>query len=251
MTKKFWQRGPVSRMLKQPKRALKKTFQAVRGRRTDLESLREDLFGDLNRLEKGLEAVDRDFPIREGQSRIDWLALGPSGELVFIWVKRQCNAEVISKLLPDYDWIQKNQALWPHLYPQLLENRSLLIKVWVFALEIDSDVRFLLSYLNGVRVSLFHCRPETSGAWRFTPWEEFQKTLAKPSSPPLPSSPSLLPVAATPARREEPAPPKPEEAPALLSREEIQDLIALSPVEEFVQDDEVTDPFYSLGIPQA
>lgn len=248
MSKKFWQREPVSKMLKRPKKALKKTFQVVRGRRDELEALREAVPACLPKLERGLEAVDRDFPIREGQGSVDWVALHPSGELVFLWVKRRCDAETVSKLLPDYDWIQRNRALWPHLFPQVLENRSLLMKVWILALEIDPDVRYLLSYLNGVRVSLFHGRAEAAGGWRFTAWEEFQKTLAKPSI--LPSSPVPFPVAVPEPRSEEPAAVKPE-APALLSREEIQDLISLSPVEDFRQEDEITDPFYELGLPKA
>ena len=239
MVKKSW--------LNKQKKALKKTFQVVRGRKGELESLAQELPKRLDKLERGLEAVDHDFPIREGHASIDILALHPSGEMVFIWVKRLCNAETISKLLPDYDWIQKNQALWPHLFPQVLENRSLLMKVWIFALEIDPEVQFLLSYLHGIRVQLFHCRGEAAQGWSFTPWETLQKSLVK--APALPSSPTLLQVVPPAEPPKIPVPQK-QPTPALLTPEEIQDLIGLSPVEEFRQEDEITDPFYELRRPK-
>lgn len=236
MSRKFWQRGPVSKMLTKPKRALGRTLRAVGGRGSGLERLKASLPAHLAGLERGLEVVDSDFPIREGQSRIDWLALSPTGELVFIWAKRLCNADTISKLLPDYDWIQKNQALWPHLFPRVLEAKAMRMKVWVFALEIDPEVRFLLSYLNGVRVSLFHCRTTAGEGWRFTPWEEFQKSLDKPAS--LPSAPRLLQAS-------------PGHSGPLLTHEEIQDFIHLSPsVETIRQEDEVTDPFFEMARPK-
>ena len=235
MSKKFWQRGPVSKILKKPQQALKQTFQAVRGRRPEFGSLFEDLPRGLASLEGGFELLDGDFPIREGQSRIDFLAINPARELTFLWVKRICNAETISKLLPDYDWIQKNQALWAHLFPQVLESRSMQMRMWIFALEIDSEVKFLLNYLQGVRMRLFHCQKLGKAAeWSFTAWEEMQKTLVK--APVLPSSPTVLRVVPE------------KEKPALLSHEEIQDLIGLAPTEDFRQEDEITDPFSDLAV---
>ncbi|MCE9624109.1 MAG: hypothetical protein K8R69_01450 [Deltaproteobacteria bacterium] len=234
MNKKFWQRGPVSKILKKPQLALKQTFQAVKGRRPELGSLFEALPGGLASLESGFEVLDGDFPIREGHSRIDLVAINPARELTFIWVKRHCNAETISKLLPDYDWIQKNQALWSHLFPQVLESRSMQMRMWIFALEIDAEVKFLLNYLQGVRMSLFQCGQSGKGAeWNFCSWEEAQKSLGKAAV--LPSSPTVL----------KGVPEK--EKPALLSHEEIQDLIGLAPADPYRQEDEITDPFFDLA----
>lgn len=236
MGKKFWQRGPVSKMLTKPKRALGRTLRAVGGVGSAHDRLKEALPQYFADLEKGLEAVDQDFPIREGQSRIDWLAMSSSGELTFIWVKRFCNAETISKLLPDYDWIQKNQALWPHLFPKLLAAQSMRLKVWVFALEIDPEVKFLLNYLTGLRFSLFHCAKGSEGSWRFKTWEELQKSISRPS--PLPSAPRVLPAVVRS--------PKP-----LLTQEEIQDFIKISiPSEGIRHEEEVTDPYFELARPR-
>jgi len=234
MSKKFWQRGPVSKILKKPQKALKQTFQAVRGRRPEFGSLFEALPKGLASLENGFEVLDGDFPIREGHSRIDLLAINPARELTFIWVKRLCNAETISKLLPDYDWIQKNQSLWSHLFPQVLESRSMQMRMWIFALEIDAEVKFLLNYLQGVRMRLFHCRQRGKSAeWTFASWEESQKSSGKAMV--LPSSPTVLKVVPE------------KEKPALLSHEEIQDLIGLAPVDPYRQEDEITDPFSDLA----
>lgn len=242
MSKKFWQRDPVSKMLKKPRQALRKTLHAVRGRGGELELLSRDLPESLVAMERGTQVLNRGFPIREGQSTIDLLVLSPSGELTFVWVKGLCKGETLSKLLPDYDWIQKNRALWPHLFPQVLSGRSLPMRVWIFALEIDPEVQYLLNYLQGIRIQLFQAaiHPE-KGTWKFKPWSELPKVQGR--APELPSSPSLLSVVPEPATVSA-SPPKAE---PLLSREEINDLIALPGEEKpWSQEDEVTDPFYEL-----
>jgi len=242
MSKKFWQGGPVSKMLKKPRQALRKTLHAVRGRGAELELLARDLPASLAAMEPGTLVLNRGFPIREGNSSIDFLVLHPTGELTFVWVKGLCKAETLSKLLPDYDWIQKNRALWPHLFPQVLSSRSLQMRVWIFALEIDPEVQYLLNYLQGIRIQLFQAGilPER-GTWSFRPWEELSKVQGR--APELPSSPSLLSVVPEPAAVSAPAP---KEEP-LLSREELNDLIALPEGERsWNQEDEVTDPFYEL-----
>ncbi|MFO1463729.1 MAG: hypothetical protein U1F66_08115 [bacterium] len=242
MARKFWQDPAVSKMLKKPKQALRKTFRAVRGLKNELEALRQELPQALASIERGIQVLDQGFPIREGNSSIDWIALNPAGELTFVWAKAECRAETVSKLLPDYDWIQKNRALWTHLFPRLLASQSLQMRVWIFALEIDPEVRYLLHYLQGIRIRLFLSGfQKDQGTWSFRPWEELKKVLER--GPPLPSSPSLLPV--PPAQLE--APPPAERAAPLLSQEELNDLLGVPPgAEAWRQEEEITDPFYEL-----
>lgn len=242
MGKPFWKQGGVAKMLKAPRQTLKKTLRAVRDLKPESDTFSRDFADNLIRWEKGLEVLDWGFPIREGHSHIDMLALSPARELVFIWVRERCDAAALTKLLPDYDWIQKNSSLWPHLFPQLLENRSLQMMLWIFAREIDPEVRFMLRYLEGIRIRLHLAKPgKERGTWSFSPWSEAQKPPSK--GPVLPSAPPVL-GGAPPAR------PKPAAASGpLLSQEEINDLIHLKPVPEAPAKDETTDPHYELPKP--
>ena len=237
--KKFWQRGGVSKMLEKPGKAFQKTFRVVRGRKSEFEALARALPEHFGQLERGMEVLDGDFPIREGESRIDYLLCNPSGELTFVWLQRRCNAESLSKLLPDYHWIQKNCALWPHLFPKVLASQQAQMRVWVFALEVDSDLQFLLAYLQGVRIQVFRAQCEGE-SWRFQPWKVGQEA---PAFPVLPSSPSLLNLSEAP----KPQAPPVRSAPPLLTQEEIQDLLGgVQAGSEQWQEDEDTDPHYEL-----
>lgn len=242
-SKKFWQRGSVSKMLEKPGKAFKKTFRVVRGRKHDFEALANVLPESFAKLEPGAEILDQGFPIREGESRIDYLLGNPAGELTFVWLQRQCNSESLSRLLPDYHWIQKNCAIWTHLFPQALKSRQLQMKVWVFALEIDADLQYLLTYLQGVRIQVFHARSEGE-TWRFRPWKIGQSAGAAPI---LPSSPSLIGLAEAPKPPASVLPPVRPAGP-LLTPEEIQDFLGevQAPPERKWSEDEDTDPHYSL-----
>jgi len=245
MAKKFWKRGSVSRLLRQRQEALKRRFSMVRSRRPDVEALLRGLPELLKLWEGGVEVLDAGFPIREGQGQVDYLASNREGELIFIWAKRLCNSELLSKFLPDYDWIQKNQALWAHLFPLLLERRQLRMKVWLFALEIDPEVKYLLSYLHGIHLQLFLASPDSksgAAAWQLIPWERCQQERSPASAPVLPSSPPVLSILPSPpavVREESSSLPRP-----LISQEELNDLIGITPETESWQEDEVTDPYY-------
>ncbi|HKX11740.1 MAG TPA: hypothetical protein VJP40_01215 [bacterium] len=244
-SKKFWQRGSVSKMLEKPGKAFKKTFRVVRGRKDDFEALAKILPDYFAKLDRGAVILDQGFPIREGESRIDYLVCNLAGELTFVWLQRRCNSESLSKLLPDYHWIQKNCSIWTHLFPQALKSQQLQMKVWIFALEIDADLQYLLTYLQGVRIEVFRALSEGE-SWRFQAWKVGQKL---PAAPVLPSSPSLLSLA------EAPKPPAPKPAPVvvrpaapLLTQEEINDLLGgvQAPAEKIWKEDEDTDPHYQL-----
>ena len=228
-SKKFWQRGSVSKMLEKPGKAFKNTFRVVRGRKGDFEALAKVLPASFAKLERGAEVLDQGFPIREGESRIDYLLGNPAGELTFVWLQRQCNSESLSRLLPDYHWIQKNCGIWTHLFPQALKSQQLQMRVWIFALEIDADLQYLLAYLQGVRIQVFHARREGE-AWRFRPWK-----MGKNAS--LAETPKPAPMSV-------PAPVRP--AAPFLTREEINDLLGevQAPAERRWQEDEDTDPHY-------
>ena len=232
MNKPFWKQGRA---------ALKKTIRAVRGFKPEADAFHKNFAASLTAWDPGLEVLDWNFPIREGHSRIDLVALNSARELVFIWIQKRSDSPAIAKLLPDYDWIQKNRALWSHLFPQVLEAQSLRMMLWVFASEIDPEVKFLLRYLEGIRFRLFQARREKSrGPWRLTPWSELQKNLTK--APVLPSSPEVL--------SKFPAEPSPshilESSGPLLTAEEINDLIRIQPLAETVNSEETTDPYYEL-----
>ena len=231
-SKKFWQRGPVSKMLGKPGKAFTKTFRVVRGRKSEFEALAHALPSNFSVVERGIELLDQGFPIREGESRIDYLLCSASGELTFVWLQRRCNSESLSKVLPDYHWIQKNCALWPHLFPQVLASQQLQMRVWMFALEVDADLQFLLTYLQGVRIQVFRAQAEGE-AWRFHPWKSEAQV---PVVPTLPSSPSLLSLAEPPKAKVAAPPSVP-----LLNAEEIQDLLqGVKAGEENWNEDEAT-----------
>lgn len=243
--KKFWQRGSVSKMLEKPGKALKKTFRVVKGRKSEFEALSRVLPEYFSKIDRSIEVLDRNFPIREGESRIDYILGNSAGELTFVWLQRRCHAESLSKLLPDYHWIQKNCALWTHLFPKVLAGSQPQMKVWVFALEVDDDLQFLLTYLQGVRIQVFRAQCEGE-AWRFQAWKLGQEA---PSAPKLPSSPSLLSLAEPPKpQAKAPPPPTVRHAGApLLTPEEIQDLLGGvdAPPEKWPEDED-TDPHYQL-----
>jgi hypothetical protein len=232
--KKFWQRGPVSKILEKPGKAFQKTFRVVRGRKSEFETLIKVLPGHFAKLERDIQVLDRGFPIREGESKIDYLLCNPAGELTFVWLQRRCNAESLSKLLPDYHWIQKNCSIWTHLFPQALNSQQLQMRVWVFALEIDADLQFLLTYLQGVRIQVFRAQSEGE-SWRFQPWKLGQEM---PAAPIWPSSPSLLTLAEAPKPL---TPARPATAP-LLTQEEINDLLGelKAPANDKWSEDETT-----------
>lgn len=240
--KKFWQRGSVSKMLEKPGKALQKTFRVVKGRKSEFEALGRVLPEYFSKIDRSIEVLDRDFPIREGESRIDYILGNGAGEWTFVWLQRRCHAESLSKLLPDYHWIQKNCALWPHLFPKVMAGPKPQMKVWVFALEIDADLQFLLTYLQGVSIQVFRAQCEGE-AWRFQAWKLGQEP---PPAPTLPSSPSLLALAETPKPPvKTPPAPSPVRAAPLLTPEEIQDLVGgiQSPPEPWSEDED-TDPHY-------
>lgn len=246
MSKRFWRRPPVSKLLKSPKDALKRGFFGGTGRGLEAESLLERLPDLLAGMNRGIEILDGGFPIREGASRVDYLARDRDGELIFLWLKPALNGESISKVLPDYDWVQKNQALWPHLFPELLQHRSLRLQVWLVSFQIDPDIHCFLSYLSGIQLKLFHARRGRSGeglSWHVSPWNE--RVARTSAAIELPSSPSVLSLLPSPAA---PAPgPSEDSAHALLSKEELKDLLGVAPGAESWQPDEVTDPYYLLN----
>lgn len=242
MSKKFWKRGPVARLLQNKPSLLKKPIINAVGRASELEALSAELPAPMLSWEGGVRVLDRRFPIREGHSQVDYLVANGEGELIFIWVRRVASSEALSKLLPDYDWAQKNQALWPHLFPELLQRRSFQMKVWILALEIEPEVKCFLSYLSGIRLKIFKCRQEAKGdGWSVTPWERWQEEQGKVPGLSLPGSPSPIDVL--------PASPKPSHASSLLlTQEEVNDLIGMVPGDERWHEDETTDPHYDPSL---
>jgi len=238
MIKKFWQGGAGSKILQKPKQAIRKTLRAVQGESAKQGAWLKNFPQYLSALEPGLRLLDQNFPIREGHSRIDYVAVNPQNQITFLWAKPQCHNDTLCRLLPDFDWIQKNEALWMHLFPQFAKNRYLMTRMWIVAREIDPQVKFLLDRLHDIRIGLFQSRkgPEKN-AWTFSSWQE----TAESARAPVPPSQEI------PKSNERP---KIDPSTALLSREEINDFIHLvpTPESEMPSETEVTDPFYEPGL---
>jgi len=226
-----------------PRQALKETLKAILRKKNRMPKMLLAMPKGLALLEAGLRILDQDFPIREGHSRIDFLAANPDQSLTFVWARERCHPELLAQMLPDFDWIRKNRALWAHLYPELARNRAWRMRMWIFACEIDPQVKFLLERMKDIEVEIFLARPKSKGpAWEFFPWDE--APIAAKSEAPTPPAESGFP-----SHPPAPPPSSAKKSPsALINPEELKDLLTLVPPPAPLQEseDEVTDPFYEL-----
>jgi len=175
--------------------------------------------------EKGFEVLDRNFPIREGKSRVDLIGSDAARNFVFVWKLNSCGSGAISKLLADYDWIQKNAELWMHLFPHVAGGEATMVP-WLFAKEFDPEVRYFLKYLEATRLQLFRFSQDGSRSWSLSPWPE-----AKPQ---------------VRSNRREREAGSPQASGQLLTREEIDDLIRIAPQADAPASDEITESHYDL-----
>lgn len=188
--------------------------------------LLQEFAASLCEREKGLEILDRNFPIREGHSRVDLIAGDAARNFIFIWKLNSCGSGAISKLLADYDWIQKNLELWLHLFPQSAAASPQMIP-WIFAKQIDPEVRYFLKYLEGTQLQLYQfAQRDSDRSWSVSPWPENKPAVR--------------------TNRRERAAGLPESSGQLLTREEIDDLIRISPSAESHSTEETTESHYDL-----
>jgi hypothetical protein len=201
-----------------------------------LSVLRRLLPSRFKLLDPAIEVLDRGFPIREGSSEVDFIASSRDREWIFIWAKTKLIAEDIVALLADYDWIEKNSALWTHLFPLAPRRSPCGFKFWFFCLAIDPQVQTALSYLRRLQIQIFQSNPISKGSeldLEIRPWPAAASTFHP------------LKVLSSPSR---------EEAlqctgPRLhLSPEEVKDLIE-APLEfELEPEDEITEPFFDPSL---
>ena len=224
--------------------------------RLGLEGFDRLLAKQLMSLDSGVKLLDAHFPVAEGQKYIDLLASNNLGELIFIWKLERLDAQGVLKLIAQYDWTQKNQQLWEHLFPQAKKTFTLKYKVWCFAGEIDSTTRSVLPYLNGINIHIFQYH-FVQGAHEpilvVSPWE-----FKKASHPPLTQSLHETPQTPSPSSLPHPARAVTSKAPKLqvveplpthaqLTQEELQDLMGQATDVPYYEEDEITEPYYLLS----
>ena len=198
------------------------------------------------------QLLDGRLPIQEGRGRVDFVAGNRKGELVFVWVFEKIDIEGLCRLIPSYDWIKKNRGLFQHLFSVNAPEKSMKLKVWVFAREIEGEAESMLPYLKDISLKLFKIGEEGSvpSSHHATAPEPEDPTGAKNFSRNAlaylkAQSPGLTPLS------------KPEEKPLkartlpVITPEEAKDLtraeIAFSESPASFEEDEITDPLINLS----
>jgi len=221
--------------------------------RLGLEGFDRLLAKQLMSLDSGIKLLDAHFPVSEGQKYIDLLASNSLGELIFIWKLEKLDSQGVLKLIAQYDWTQKNQQLWEHLFPQAKKSFTLRYKVWCFAGEIDPTTRSVLPYLNGINIHIFQyhfVQGTHEPILVVSPWD-FKKASYPPLTQSLPEPKAPAPIPST-VRAVTTKPPKLQVVESLpthaqLTQEEIQDLMGQTLEAPYYEEDEITEPFYLLS----
>jgi hypothetical protein len=217
----------ISRILKIPTRVSEPVVFLRRDKKVRMGKFHHLLAKHLRVLDSGVELLDYQFPIQEGDSQIDFIACNNMGELIFVWSHEVLKADRFFRLIAQYDWARKNIALWQHLFPQVKKDQWLRLKVWLFCRKVAPEVPSVLSYLKEIRLHIFEARSMKKGddlTLEIQPWsgprEKAELHFSKP--PELPS----------------------------ITQEEVKDLMADDPASEngvFGDEDEITDPFIHLS----
>lgn len=192
-------------------------------------------------LDSGFQTLSHNFPILEGNAKIDILACNNLGDLIFIWTFEKLKPENLSQLIMKYDWARKNHDLWDYLFPQVKKKKTIQFKTWLICSDVDTRVRSILRYMSGMKVKIYQYSSlykEDHSVMVLKRWDHKQTA----SSLPTVEIPVLeKPKVSSPKKSDLPSLWKPDMIPPLTS-EEMNDLITPPEDIEMSEEDEVTDP---------
>jgi len=235
MNKSFRGLGKIIRILQPPKS--EGAGSSSKNSRADGGVGFQALAERLSTLEPGLQILDSGFPIREGSSRVDFLASNPSREFILIWVMERLAEEHLVRLLPEYDWVKRNSSMWQHLFPSLQANKGLKIQVWWLAREIDPGVNSMLSYVKDISLKIFRYHWAKKGDVRVGAWRNGLDEKVSRARESIPREEKKTSNSGQPLLT----------APTALNAEEIKELLAEVPQDRVNYEDEITDPYCPLS----